>query len=865
MKRIKTQTNISRVKSALRFLFCIFITTNTVNAQVNPIIPGWINKLDIKSIGQVNKKQVKNGFYYILVDEQHNTIKKQSYFHYAVSALNEEALVDVSQIEFSYDPTYEKAYLHDIKVYRGSEVINKINASFDLKVLNEENERNNGLLNGEKTLYANLSDVRKGDIVEYSYSIVGKNPVMADYFNFDFRLSYSAPVGKVHYRVIFAKHIIPSVIKNTNLEPRITAGDVNDYVWDINNPPVVTVESSTPSWYKKYDRVQISNLKSWLEVKEHFKTLLKVQHYNTAGIKRIVDSITRITTDPEARITAAITFVQNHVRYSGNENGIYSHVPRTPDFVLKNRFGDCKEKSMLLTEMLRRMDISTWPVLVNTSLGEKVKERNPSINTFNHCIVGFLYNNKMYFVDPTVTYQRGNFKLRIVPGYETGMVLNDEPSAFENIPTDLSSITKIKEEFIIGESGDTELKVTTIATGTDADDVRYYFLTNSLYGIQESYKKFYHKFTEDIDVTDTVSYVDNEEKNEFIVYENYRLNKFWTVADSNKSRVIEKEFIPYSLNYKLNYGEELKRTDPLQVSFPVNHSQTITICKSGGWNVEFLKKEENNNYFNYQYLHSVKENTLSLIYNYTAKTGLITPGNYQDYKSRMDFINNNMVFSAVQTPLADGTIGFNWPLFTALLTGLLLSAILLWYLYRLRHYSDYESRYDSIGGWLVFVGIGMIVNPLSLLYGIYNECYEEMGINYAAFYFNETSSYFAPLKGYFTLFVAFVNTLMFCFSIMLAILFYQKKAVFRWYYAFFRIFNVLFLIFDVIVLYSIYGDSTDTGERAMLSKETSALFRVLFQSCIWVPYVWFSERSRHTFTNGTSGNKNEALIKNNVL
>ncbi len=829
-------------------VFCAFILTDTLHAQISTSIPQWVNKIGIEDIGVVNKKQVKDGYHYVMVDEQYHTVKKHNYFHYAISAITEEALTNVSQIEFSYDPTYEKALLHFVKIHRGNQVIDKT-STLELKELDEESERKNGILNGKKTIYTNLSDIRKGDIIEYGYSIIGENPIMKDYFTLSLWFSYSVPVGKINMRVLFAKEIKPTILKtNITIDPLIKISDVNDYTWQVKNPKVITIESSTPAWYNPYDKIQITNFKTWNEVKDHCRSLVNIPGTNFPSLKKIVDSIVQLSPDLEKQISSIVDFVQTHVRYSGNENGIYSHVPRNPETVLKNLYGDCKEKSVLLNKMLNLIHVEAYPVLINTSIGKKVIDQAPSINAFDHCISSFIFEGKNYFIDPTITYQRGSFKLRVVPSYETGMILNNKKEPFETIPPNLQSKTSILEEFFIEESGNTRLKVTSRYSGASADETRYLFLVNSLYDVQDSYRNFYTKYTDDIEVIDTVVYVDNDVENEFIVTEHYYLNNFWTVKDSSKSKIISKDFLPYSLHYRLNYGEENKRKQPLRVYNPASHTQTISIIKDGGWNIPDQTVKEDNEFFTYTYSSKVTDTKIDILYDFAAKKEIIEAKDYLDYKSKMDFIDKNLVFSTEEKPLTEGILGFNWLLLLLALSGMAFAAVLAWHLYKRPFYTPYVNQYDSIGGWLIIVGIGVTINPFVLLFSIYTEYNDEMGVNYLVYFFNENSPYFSPLRGYFTLFVDFFNSLLFVGSILILILFYQKKSSFRLYFALFRIGNVVFLILNVILLNIIYSDSTNLEERKILGSETSGMMRVFIQACIWVPYVWYSERSRHTFT-----------------
>jgi transglutaminase-like putative cysteine protease len=78
--------------------------------------------------------------------------------------------------------------------------------------------------------------------------------------------------------------------------------------------------------------------------------------------------------DDEEYILEAIRFVQDEVRYLGVETGINTHKPYPPSQILAQRFGDCKDKSLLLTTLLQARNIEAYPVLVNTSLKQSLDE-----------------------------------------------------------------------------------------------------------------------------------------------------------------------------------------------------------------------------------------------------------------------------------------------------------------------------------------------------------------------------------------------------------------------------------------------------------------------------------------------------------
>lgn len=833
----------------LPLFFLLFFVAFSGTSQVNRQIPKWVNIEDIAAAGTINPKEIKDGYYFVVVDEQYNTVLKHNFFHYATKATTEAGLSNVSQIEVTYDPSYQKAFIHFIKIHRGSTIIDKTNTS-DIKVLNEESQRSQGILNGDKTIYVNLSDLRTGDIVEYAYSVTGYNKIFGDHFSCDIGLSYSVPVGRISGRLIFDKATKLNIgNKNTDLQPKITEGAYNDYTWALNNPKITIVDNNTPNWYNPYPRIQLSNIANWQTAKTWFSNLFKLEPYNRSSINAIVDSIKIKCATPEERISACVDFAQNHIRYSGNENGIYSHKPHDPDYVIRNRFGDCKDKSLLLTELLGCFDVKAYPVLLNTYVGKHIESYVPSLGKFDHCIAAIEYNNQLHYIDPTISYQKGSFMNKMVPDYELGMVLDGSNTVFSTIPTDLKSRIEIVEDFTIDEAtGDATLTVKSFYTGFNADNVRYYLAANSLNDVQESYRSIYLKYSDNVIVLDSASLKDDATGNSLSTLESYLLKGFWSNQKEADKSVIAKEFLPYILNEKIVYVNNVNRKDPLALKFPANITQKINILKPGGWNIDDKSMIENNDFFNYSLNCHVSNNTLHLDYSFVSKTGVVEQKDYLRYKEKADFLDKNLIFSVSQPVSGAGAKSFNWLLLVTMLVAIGISVFVCLGISKKPGISIYEKRYDSIGGWLVIVGLGIIFTPLSLTIQVIRQFVEEAGLNYYSIYFTEESSLYEPVKGYYLLIVNSLNVFLIVSSVFLAIQFLRRKASFRLNYVYFKIFNLLFLIVDLTISYYFFIDPDSLDDSKLVSKQTASIFRVFIQTCIWVPYIWVSERSRHTFT-----------------
>src|SRR5688500_15976321 len=151
----------------------------------------------------------------------------------------------------------------------------------------------------------------------------------------------------------------------------------------------------------------------------------------------LISKIQKWQTDlqsPEQRTVAALRFVQDEIRYLGIELGRYSHQPTSPAKVFARRFGDCKDKSLLLATLLKSMGVDAVPALVHSSEGKSLDAKQPSPFAFDHVIVQAKPAGKTYWCDTTISYQRGGLHKYYEPPYERALVKRAGTVELEKIP-----------------------------------------------------------------------------------------------------------------------------------------------------------------------------------------------------------------------------------------------------------------------------------------------------------------------------------------------------------------------------------------------------------------------------------------------
>jgi cellulose synthase operon protein C len=89
----------------------------------------------------------------------------------------------------------------------------------------------------------------------------------------------------------------------------------------------------------------------------------------------------------ERRIEILTDFARRRVRYVAVEVGIGGYRPAPPQQTMERLWGDCKDKALLLIDLLREAGVEAYPALIRLDPEGRVDRELPSPYQFNHMIV----------------------------------------------------------------------------------------------------------------------------------------------------------------------------------------------------------------------------------------------------------------------------------------------------------------------------------------------------------------------------------------------------------------------------------------------------------------------------------------------
>ncbi len=534
-------------------------------------LPDWVEPQKIEA-GQPPLQG--HASQYLLVDSQLNLGGEESlYYRNAAKILTPSGLDEWSELPVRYSPEYEQALIHSVDVIRDGKRINQLDKAH-IRVLQQEEEMGSSLFHGANTVLLILDDLRVGDQVSYEVTIRGSNPIFAGKSGSAFALNWSVPVAKRSVRVIADKEgALKSRFHNSDsrFERKRTAhGD--EYSLTLRDVEAVEEESHLPSSYSPYAWVSVSEYSSWAEVNDWALSLYSPA-YDGKGISDIARDIRARSQDEKDYIRNALLFVQDEVRYLGLEMGENSHRPHAPDVVLRRRYGDCKDKTVLFISLLAAQGIEAWPALVSSSDQDAIIEDIPGPGSFDHVITYLTVDGKPYWFDPTNHYQGGTLETLSQPDYGFALIVRKGTRGLTDMfesGAEPARIT-IEESFRAEDfSGSVVYQVITKYEGQEADYQRYRFDNTPISDISDLYLAFYREYYEAVTELEPVQVHDDRANNIVTVTETYRIDDFW---------FHEEGYMSMNVN-ALIYGDYVSEPDDIRRSSPYYQGERIRVSST---------------------------------------------------------------------------------------------------------------------------------------------------------------------------------------------------------------------------------------------------------------------------------------------
>jgi hypothetical protein len=509
------------------FWFASFSNADEIDpASVRAPAPNWIDTVE-----PIDPRDVKftpnGGKHWLLYDNQTLKTKEDQvwYVRRVGQPVTVRGVESLASYKWTYDPTYEEVKVHHINVIRNGEIVDALSTA-SIEVLRQEKNLRRNILDGRETLYVRINDVRPGDIVDSAVSWHGPNPSFDNNTSHVLNLDWTSHRERQNISVKWSDDVEMNIDVPDDKIRRTRQDGLNALRFGPVPRKAVRLERGAPPGSNNLDKLHISTFRDWQHVAEIATPYFQKQ-IDPATAKQI-EKIRSENDTPEERITSAIRFVQDDIRYQALSLGTGGWVPRDPSVVLETRFGDCKDKSTLLALMAVELGADDANVaLVSTRQWGNLETRQPSMKGFDHAVTQISFDGKQYFIDGTLRNTGGTLTTMVQPWFNKALILRMGESDLTNMnlvwPNLPNSVAKHIFELSNGASEPAMVNYSAVYRGRNADRLRSQFTSNGDLQLNESFKLFYEEKFGPIEPVNAISIMDNRDKNMIQLSLSYRL------------------------------------------------------------------------------------------------------------------------------------------------------------------------------------------------------------------------------------------------------------------------------------------------------------------------------------------------------
>lgn len=274
--------------------------------------------------------------------------------------------------------------------------------------------------------------VQKGAITKLAYTEVTHQPYLLSGFYFGQHLPVLTSTYSVSFpeQVTITHKLLGENTDHIRFEEKKENGVVT-YTWIAENLAAVKGEAGAPSssYYEPHVVIHIAEVQE----KGKKKAVLKdvgdlynwyyslVDDVNKTGdetLKKVVQELIEGVEDDVEKAKRIYQWVQNNIKYVAFEDGMGGFIPRKAKDVCQKKYGDCKDMSNIIVEMLNMAKIPAYLTWIGTRDKPYSYKDVPTPIADNHMIAAAKLNGQTVFLDATGEYLPFGLPTSMIQGKE---------------------------------------------------------------------------------------------------------------------------------------------------------------------------------------------------------------------------------------------------------------------------------------------------------------------------------------------------------------------------------------------------------------------------------------------------------------
>lgn len=383
----------------------------------------------------------------------------------SVKVLDESGVSEFSSLEFDFDPWREEIYVNQLTVFDAEgRVVGQGNVD-SYYVLDENADEG---ASQSKVAHLPIPGLRPGYRIEFAYTVRRSSPPKRMPFE-SFGFSSYYPVAWSGLVLRADGHAVKAHASSSVTIERAGA----DRIWFVREPPRRFREPFVSS--EQFRPIVALNdpAASWESVAKAYLPRIADRLAPSPEVKALAERLTTGLESDDARVEALARHVRDTITYKAIEFGRRAQIMNPTAKILADCYGDCKDHSLLLAQLLQAAGVPAHLALVR--FGTPLLPNLASLDQFNHMIVFVPGYRGGVFLD--ATDKEADFRLSPPYGLaqRTALVIDPANPRLQRLgpPARAGLATRIHEEIAIDGDGNLDVRAVVTARGYEASLLRY--------------------------------------------------------------------------------------------------------------------------------------------------------------------------------------------------------------------------------------------------------------------------------------------------------------------------------------------------------------------------------------------------------
>lgn len=173
--------------------------------------------------------------------------------------------------------------------------------------------------------------------------------------------------------------------------------------------------------YEDFDGKTVNVLRNVEDLHNWYKSFLRdISCNNEDELNAVLEELNLSQYSEKEKVKRVFEWVQNNVKYIAIEDGLGGFIPRNPDLVMNRRYGDCKDMSTLIVQLLSMLNIEAHKVWIGTDKIPYKYHELPTPLVDNHMIAAYFdkEQNEYIYLDATDSKVPFGFPTQFIQGKE---------------------------------------------------------------------------------------------------------------------------------------------------------------------------------------------------------------------------------------------------------------------------------------------------------------------------------------------------------------------------------------------------------------------------------------------------------------